>query len=162
MKEVMHSSPWGLCGWWASCTGAGGPQPHRCHRRYGGPRPRWSPRLTAGSSASPPDPLREEGKGQVRTRHTSSIHAGTKRIRSLSADVGVSLASNCACACIFTEAVPLQYSMRIRTSHTLSDTGVIVESRYPTMFLWPDSSFCMEDKKTKVVRAKETHNNRTS
>lgn len=46
------------------------------------------------------------------------------------------------------EASPLQYSMRISTSHTLSDTALIVESRYPTMFLWPDSSFCVRDKRS--------------
>lgn len=33
------------------------------------------------------------------------------------------------------EALPLQYSMRISTSQTLSDTALMVESRYPTMFL---------------------------
>lgn len=49
------------------------------------------------------------------------------------------------------EALPLQYSMRISTSQTLSDTGLMVESRYPTMFLWPDSSFCGRVQEIKPV-----------
>lgn len=65
--RTSPSSPWGLCGWWGSCTGAGGPQPHMCHRRYGGPRPRWSPRSASGSSASPPD-LLQGGETKVSFR----------------------------------------------------------------------------------------------
>lgn len=42
--------------------------------------------------------------------------------------------------------------MRIRTSQTLSDTALIVESKYPTMFLWPDSSFYIPDKQMEIIR----------
>lgn len=44
---------------------------------------------------------------------------------------------------------PRQKSMRISTSHTSPLlTELILESMYPTMFLWPDRSRCKTDKFT--------------
>lgn len=82
----------------------------------------------------------EEGGGEVRGLHAAPLK---RRLADRSSDL---------------EALPLQYSMRISTSQTLSDTALMVESRYPTMFLWPDSSFCGRDKDQKIKPVSNINN----